>query len=141
MDLPFENSEMIADVFCGLIQLTTNMGVALTMDRNGQVEVSGPANDENIPYKVPEVWRPGTDRNDGQCGHPNDCLDDPKCRNHPLCDPKCKGDGCNHPNCKDDPRCPERPEQPDGNTELFDQFLHKKCCQKLFLMYQINLCL
>ena len=126
MDLPFENSEMIAQVFCGMIQLTTTMGVALTFDRNGQVEVSGPSNDENIPYEIPDVWLPGEDRNDGQCTHPSDCLDNPKCRNHPLCDPNCKGDGCNHPNCKNDPRCPkiEREETPktDGNYNFNESY-------------------
>ena len=40
MELPFVNSEMIAEVFCGLLQITTNMGLALTVDKDGQVEVS-----------------------------------------------------------------------------------------------------
>ena len=33
MHLPFENSEMVAEVFCGLVQITTNVGFAVTMDK------------------------------------------------------------------------------------------------------------
>ena len=69
MKLPFENSELIADIFCGLIQVTTAMGVVVTFDKNGIVEVSGPDNEENIPYRIPDLWsKSGGDLNDGQSG-------------------------------------------------------------------------
>ena len=40
MDLPFENSEMLAEVFCGMIQISTNAGLVVTLDDNGKVEDS-----------------------------------------------------------------------------------------------------
>ena len=114
MSLPFQNSEMVAEVFCGIVQITTTIGFTVTMDKDGQVECSAPDNtEENTPVYVPPSWTDKSvpDRNDGNCEEVNDCLDEPFCRNHPKCDPRCKGDGCNHPNCGSDPRCPsESPE-------------------------------
>ena len=40
MDLPFENSEMLAEVFCGMIQISTNAGLVVTLDDYGKVEDS-----------------------------------------------------------------------------------------------------
>ena len=37
MDLPFQNSEMVAETFCGIVQITTNIGFVVTMDKDGQV--------------------------------------------------------------------------------------------------------
>ena len=75
------------------------------------MQVSAPGNDENTPYKVPQLWNSPEPRTDTACGQPTDCLDNPNCHSHPKCDPKCKGDGCNHPDCRNDPRCnPEREE-------------------------------
>ena len=39
MALPFQNSEMIAEVFCGIVQITTTIGFTVTMDKDGQVGV------------------------------------------------------------------------------------------------------
>ena len=39
MHLPFENSEMVAEVFCGLVQITTNVGFAVTMDKESLNEI------------------------------------------------------------------------------------------------------